>query len=81
MKLSSDASVLCLTHEVITNFAPLSNFDEKSVHNFPNICKNSIPDIEEEATKNIAAETFFSGVSVSSISVSKMIESINATKH
>ena len=51
VKLTSDASVLRVTHECITNFASLSDFDKKSIENLPSVCKNSIPTIEVDPTK------------------------------
>ena len=81
MKLSSDASVLRLTHEGITNFASLSDFDKKSIQLLPQICKNSIPAIVEDIPNNITAEVAIPGANVSSISVSRLITAVNAAKY
>ena len=81
MKLSSDASVLRLTHEGITNFAPLTDFDKKSIQFLPQICKNGIPAIAEDVANNIAAEGAVPGANVSSISVSRLITAVNAAKY
>ena len=67
MKISSDTSVLRLTHEGIINFASLSDFDKKSIENFHSACKNRIPITEADAINRIAAEPSVSGASVSSI--------------
>ena len=55
MELSSKASVLRLTHEGIINFVSRSDLHKNSMHNFSNIYKNSMPDVEVDATENIAA--------------------------
>ena len=81
MTLSLDASVLRLTHEGVTNFACLSDFDKKSIENLPRVHKNSIPDTESDATNRISAEVSFAGVNVSLISTSRLITSFNADNH
>ena len=81
IKLSSDASVLRVTHEGITNFASLSDFDKKSIENLPSVCKNSIPAIEADPTNSITREASVAGENVSSISVSRLITAVNAAKH
>ena len=81
MNLSSDASVLRLTHEGITNFASLSNFDKKSSQNFPNTCKNGMPVIEVDSTNNIGSKASVVGSSVSSILLSRLITALNVAKH
>ena len=81
MKLSSDALVLRLSHEGITNFASLSDFDKKSNQNLPNICKNSIPAIDADASSNIGATAAVSEANVSSILVSRLVTSVNAVKY
>ena len=81
MKLSSDASVLRLTHEGITNFASLSDFDKKSTQLLPQIYKNRIAAIVEDLPNNIAAEAAVPGANVSSISVSRLIIAVNAAKY
>ena len=67
MKLILDASVIRLTHESITNFASLSDFDKKSIQFLPSICNNVIPTIEADATNNITTEASISEASISSI--------------
>ena len=64
LKLSSDASVIHLTHEGITKFLSLCYLDEKSIQWLPNILKNSIPIIDEDTTNNIGAEASVSGASM-----------------
>ena len=81
IKLSPDASVLRVTHEGITNFASMSDFDKKSIENMPSVCKNSIPAIEADPTNSIAPESSVVGANVSSISVSRLITAVNAAKN
>ena len=81
MKLSLDPSMLHLTHERITNFSFLCDFDKKSIRCLPSICKNSIPIIEADASNNIEAKATFAGAHTSSILVSRLITSVNAEKH
>ena len=81
MKLSSDASVLRLTHEGITNFTSLSDFDKKSIQLLPQICKNGIAEILEDIPNNIAPEAAVPGANISSISVSRLITAVNAAKY
>ena len=81
MKISSDASFLRQTHEGITKFASMSDFDKKSIQEFPNTCNNSMPTIDADAFNNIGAESAVSGANMSSISVSRRVAAVNAAKH
>ena len=81
MKLSSDASVLRLTHEGITNFACLSYFDKKSIQCLTIICKNSTPDIDADVSNNIGAEGTIAGANTSSISVIRCVVAVISSKH
>ena len=81
MNLSSDALVLRMTHEVITNFASLYELDKKSMKFLPNICEISIPTIDVHASNNIGFEAAVSGGNVSSISVSRLDAAVNASKY
>ena len=56
IKLSSDAAVLRLTHEGITNLESLVDFDEKSIKLLPKVCKDDIDAIAEDIPNEIAAE-------------------------
>ena len=80
MKLSSDASVLRLNHEGVTNSTSLSNFDKKIIENLPSICKNIIPSIEANPTNSIAPEASVSESNMSSMSVSSLVAAVNAAK-
>ena len=77
MKLNSDASMLYLTHDSITNFASLSDFDKKITENLPRVYKNAVPAIDADATNSITPVT---GASISSILASRLITAVNAAK-
>ena len=62
MKLSSDAAVLCITHdEGITKYESLLDFDKKSIQKLPVTCRSGIPVIIADAPNGIAAEAAVAG--------------------
>ncbi len=70
MRLSSDASVLHLTKEGITNFESLTDFDKKSLECLPATTKETIDAIiAGDVPNNIAAEAEVPGANLSSILV------------
>ena len=73
--------MLRVTHEGITNFASLSNFDKKSIEKLPSVCKNKFLVIEADPTNSIASEASVTGANVSSNSVSRPIAAVNAAKY
>ncbi len=81
MKLSSDASVLRLTKEGITNFESLTDFDKKSLERLPATIKESIDAIAADPQNNIAAENAVPGATLSSISVRRLIVAMNAAEY
>ena len=81
MKLRSGASVLRLTYEHVTKFASLHDLDNKSIQNFPIICKKITPAIEAEATNIMSVESSTTGAKIFSISVNRIITSFNVAKH
>ena len=81
MKLSLDDSVLRLTDEGVNNSVSLSDFDKKSNQDFPNIYNKRIPVIDADASNDVEAEAAISGANTSSISVSRFIVAVNASKH
>ena len=78
IKLSSDAAVTRITHEGITNFDSLADFDKKSIERLPQICKEAIPAIEADGDNNVVAELAVNGANISSISVRRLITASNA---
>ena len=55
MKLSSDASVLRVTHEGITNYESLRDFDKESLLILPKVCRQTIAAIPDDPANNITA--------------------------
>ena len=51
MKLSSDASVLRVTHEGITSYDTLVDFDKADIKNLTRVCKGSIDAIFADVAK------------------------------
>ena len=81
MKLSSDASVVRVTHEGITDFRSLVDFDKETLQNLPRVCKQKIDAIAADAANNILAEPEVPGANVSSISVQRLIVASNAARY
>ena len=72
--------MLSVTHERITHFTSLSDFDKKSIQWFRKLCKNNIPSIDAYSASNILAEDSITGARISSISVSRLIAADHAAK-
>ena len=81
IKLSSDAAVTRITHEGITNFDSLADFDKKSIERLPQICKETIPAIEADVANAVEAEQVVNGANISSISVRRLITASNAVQY
>ena len=81
MKLSSDASVLRLTKEGITNFESLTDFDKKSLERLPATISKAIDAIAADGPNNINAEAAVPGANLSSISVRRLIVAMNAAEY
>lgn len=81
MKLSSDAAVLRLTHEGITNYDSLLDFDTKSIERLPATCKEKINAIIDDADAGITAEPEIAGANLSSISVRRLIVAVKASEY
>ena len=56
MKLSTDDAVVCITHEGITSYLSLCDFDQKSLQNLPSVCKENIPALTTDAANDITAD-------------------------
>ena len=69
MKLRSDASVLRVTHEGITLYDTLVDFDKAAIKNLPRVCMGSIDAISAYMANNVQAEAAVPGANVSSIYV------------
>ena len=81
IKLSSDASVLRITHEGITNYESLLDFDKKSIQLLPSICKEKINAIPVDDANGITAEAEVSGANISAISVQRLIVATQAASY
>ena len=80
-KLRSDASVLRVTHEVITSYDTLVDFDKAAIKNLPRVCKGSINEIAADMANNVQAESAVQGANVSSISVQRLIVAANVARY
>ena len=80
MKLSSDASVLRITHKGITSYYTLVDFDKAAIKNLPRVCKGYIDAIADDAANNVQAEAAVPGANVSSISFQRLIVAANAAQ-
>ena len=65
MKLSSDASVLRVTHEGITSYDTIIEFYKAVIKNIPRVCKGSIDAIAADTANNFQAEAAVPGANVS----------------
>ena len=81
MKLSSDASVTRVTHEGITDFRSLIDFDKETIQNLPKVCKQGIDAIAADPANNVVAEAEIPAANVSSISVQRLIVARNAARY
>ena len=81
MKLSSDASVLRVTHEGITSYDTLVDFDKAAIKNLPRVCKGSINAIAADMENNVQAEAAVPGANVCSISFRRLIVATNAARY
>ena len=81
MKLSSDASVLRLTHEGITSLDSLTDFDANAIKLLPKVCKDNIDAIAADVPNGIAAEIAVNGANISSISVQRLIVAADAARY
>ena len=71
MKLSSDASVLRVTHGGITSYDTLVDFEKAVIKNLPRVCKGSIGAFAADIANNVQAESAVPDSNISYISVQK----------
>ncbi len=81
MKLSSDAAVLRITYEGITNWVSLTDFDKKSIQSLPTICRQTIPAVTADPVNGIGAEAEVPGANISTISVQRLIIAVQAATY
>ena len=56
MKLISNASILCITHESITSLDSLPDFEDRVIKLLPKVCKDNIDTIIANIPNGIADE-------------------------
>ena len=56
MTLASDAAVLRITYEGMTDFSSLLDFDRESIEALSKACSKTIPAVAEDVANGIAAE-------------------------
>ena len=81
MKLSSDASVLRITYEGLTNFQSFMDFDRDSIVSLSKACSKEIDMIIADVPNGIAAENAAPGTNISTISILRIIVATNAMKY
>ena len=81
MKLSSDAAVLRLTYEGITNFDSFLDFDRESIESLSKACARTIPAIAADDNNGIAAEAEIPGANLSTISIRRLVVATHAVKY
>ena len=69
MKLSSNASVLRITYEGITNFQSFMDFDRDSIESLSKACSKNIDRIIDDVPNGIAAKNAVPGKNISTISI------------
>ena len=65
MNISSDASVLMVTHTCISSYYTLVDFDKAAIKNLPRVCKVFIDAIAADMANNVQAEAAGPGANVS----------------
>ena len=81
IKLASDAAVLHITHEGVTDFPSLVDFDRDSIESLGKVCNRKIDKITEDIPNGIPAENEVAGANISSISIRRLVVAMNASKY
>jgi hypothetical protein len=81
MKLASDAAVLRLTYEGVTDFASLLDFDRDSIEALSKACSKTIPAVAEDLANGIVAENEVPGANIGSISIRRLVVAMHAAKY
>ena len=80
MKLSSDAPVLSITYEGLTNFQPFMEFNHDSIES-KQACSKNIDAIVSDAPNGIAAKNAVLRMNISTISIHQLVVATNAVKY
>ena len=81
MKLSSDASVLRITHEGVTDLSSLRDFDKDSVESLPRACSHAIIAVVADPDNGIEAEPAVPASNISTVSVHRLTVAANASRY
>ena len=81
MKLSSDAYVLRITYEDLTNFHSFMDFDCNSIESLSKYCSKDIDRIIADVPNWIAAKNVVPGTNISKISIRLLFVATNAVKY
>ena len=81
IKLASDAAVLRMTCEGVTDYASLNDFDRESIEALSKACSKTIPAVAEDIANGIAAENEVPGANISSISIRRLVVAMYAAKY
>ena len=72
--------MLRLTHEGVTSYNTLVDFDKAAIKNLPRVCKGSIDAIAADMSNNVQAEAAVPGANLSSVSVQSLIVVANTAR-
>ena len=73
INLISDAYVVCITYEVITNFAYLTNIVKKTIESLLTTFKDNITTIIYDPVAGITAEPTVPGAKISLVTICRFI--------
>ena len=80
INISSDAAVVYITYEGITNFISLTDFDKKSIKSIPTTRKKKILFITDDPAAGITAESVVPGSNISLVAIHWLIVMIQSAK-
>ena len=80
MKLFSNAAVIRLTHEGVTDFRSLLDFDRDSIKALSKACSRDIDAVLEDVANCITAEVAVPSANISSISIRRLVIAMHAVK-
>ena len=81
IKLRSDAAVVHIPYEGISNCALLTDSDKKTIESLLTICNEKIPTIIDDTAAGITAESGIHGANISFIAIHRLIVAVQAAKY
>lgn len=81
IKLTSDAAVLRISHEGVTDFPSLVDFDRDSIEFVGKVCNRKIDKITEDIPNGIPVENVVAGANISFISIRRLVVAMGASKY